>query len=372
VFGFAALTVWAVTMLPKVGFEYDFGALEPVYEEYVSLQRRARDVYSTRGHRNAAYILVDHPADATEVAAILRERAACDTLTPTIRSVETLQDRFPLQPADQAAKLARIAGIRDRLEDPFLASSDSDYLDLLVRGAATAAPIAVEQVPYFIKRPFTSKHGDLGALVIVYPMGSLADGRRALQFAEDVGTVQTASGRLYYAGSTSIVLTDMLRLMQDESPMMIGLTVLLIVLFKMIILRRKQWILLALAPLAASFVWMFGLMALFDFRLNFYNLVVLPTVLGIGDDSGIHIVHRYQEEGRGSIRQVLHSTGEHITMSALTTIIGFGGLLFSMHPGMRSLGTLAVLGISMTLIAALGFLPALLTWQEGKGKLRND
>ncbi|MEZ4703581.1 MAG: MMPL family transporter, partial [Rhodothermales bacterium] len=321
-------------------------------------------VYSTRGQRNAAYVMVDHPNEALAVAGVLRERAAADTVSPTIRSVETLQDRFPMQPATQAAKLARIAHIRNLLGDPFLASSDSDYLALLVDAAGTTAPIRDDEIPDFIRRPFTSKQGELGTLVIVYPIGSLADGRRSMQFADDVGVVRTPDGRTYHAGSTSIVASDMLRLMQDESPVMIGLTVLLIVLFKIIILRRLRWVLLALVPLASSFMWMFGIMALFDFKLNFYNLVVLPTVLGIGDDSGIHIVHRYLEEGPGSIRRVLRSTGEHITMSAMTTIVGFGGLLFSMHPGMRSLGTLAVLGISMTLIAALAFLPALLTWME--------
>jgi predicted RND superfamily exporter protein len=92
--------------------------------------------------------------------------------------------------------------------------------------------------------------------------------------------------------------------------------------------------------------------------------VVLPTVLGIGDDSGIHIVHRYLEEGRGSIGRVLRSTGEHVTVSAVTTMIGFGGWLLSMHPGLRSIGELAVVGIGLTLVAALVLLPALLQWLE--------
>jgi predicted RND superfamily exporter protein len=143
-------------------------------------------------------------------------------------------------------------------------------------------------------------------------------------------------------------------------------TVSLIIVFKVLFLRKLRWVLLALLPLSASFVWMFGLMVLFGWKLNFYNLVVLPTVLGIGDDSGIHIVHRYLEEGRGSIVTVLRSTGEHISASAATTIIGFGGLLYSSYPGMQSIGQLAVLGIAMTLVAALVLLPAIVQWMEDR------
>jgi hypothetical protein len=45
-------------------------------------------------------------------------------------------------------------------------------------------------------------------------------------------------------------------------------------------------------------------------------------------------------------------------------MIGFGGWLLSMHPGLHSIGQLAVVGIGLTLVAALVFLPALLQWDE--------
>ena len=102
------------------------------------------------------------------------------------------------------------------------------------------------------------------------------------------------------------------------------------------------------------------MMEVFDIKLNFYNLIVLPAVLGIGNDAGVHIVHRFREEGFGSIMSVLRSTGEHVTMGSLTTMIGFARLLLSFHPGLNTIGQLAVAGIGATLISALLFLPALL------------
>ena len=47
-------------------------------------------------------------------------------------------------------------------------------------------------------------------------------------------------------------------------------------------------------------------------------------------------------------------------MGALTNLIGFGGLLLSSHPGLRSIGLLAVVGIGATMAATLVFFPALL------------
>jgi len=350
--------------LPNLKFEYDFSELEPEYEEYVKLNREMNKVYSDRGTRNAAYIIVDHPEEAVAVANQLRERMAMDTASPTIRSVETFQDRFPQNDEATKAKLERIEEIRELLRDPFIKNSEDTQIQRLKDAASTQTRIPIEQVPDFIKDPFTSKTGEVGNLVIIHPSVGLSDGRNSMLFADDVGEVTLDNGKTFYAGSTSIVASDMLRLMIEETPIMVVLTIIFIIIFKLIVLRGFKWMALALLPLTASFLWMFGLMELFGWKLNFYNLVVLPTVLGIGDDSGIHIVHRYLEEGKGSIGRVLRSTGEHITMSAFTTMFGFGGLLFSIHPGMRSIGEIAVLGIALTLFAALLLLPALLKVME--------
>ena len=365
--GAVGLALWGL----PVEFQYDFGELEPRYERYQQIQDKWRQVYSDRRSRTAAYVVVDRPEEARAVAAALRAHAAQDTLSPTIDGVEVLQDRFPMDTTAQQAKLRQLEEVRALLDDKFLKASDDVNLERLRRAVQTRAPVTLDQVPDFLKRPFTTKTGEIGNLVIIYPSVGLADGRNSMKFADDVGTIRTADGEVYHAASTSIVASDMLRLMLREAPWMVALTLLLIVVFKLIILRRVKWVLLALLPLASSFLWLFGLMELFGWQLNFYNLVVLPTVLGIGDDSGIHIVHRYLEEGRGSIGRVLRSTGEHVAVSAFTTMIGFGGWLLSMHPGLHSIGQLAVVGIGLTLLAALVFLPALLQWgeerREGQG-----
>jgi len=113
----------ALVALPRVAFEYDYGSLEPSYEAYDALNSVPRRVYNDRRTRNAAYILVDDPAEAPAVVATLRAHAARDTLTPTIRAVESLHDRFPMTPEAQHDKLHRIAAIRTLLDDPFTAAS---------------------------------------------------------------------------------------------------------------------------------------------------------------------------------------------------------------------------------------------------------
>jgi predicted RND superfamily exporter protein len=344
-------------------FQYDFGDLEPDFPQYEKFNRLQSQV-STSDKRNPAYILADNQQQVIEIMDTLRHRMQTDTTSPTILDVEALPERFP--PSDTAAqsKLAEISEVRELLNDPFLREQDDPQLDKLRRAAQTQSRLSVNQIPDYFKSQFVSKDGDIGNFVIVYPSVGLADGRQSIAFKNDVGKVELDSGETFYAASTSIIAAEMLELMRSESPWMVGATFLMVFILMLVSFRSLRWAIVAMLPLLVGLLWLFGIMMLTGMMFNFYNLVVLPAILGIGEDNGVHLAHRYREEGRNSMWDVLSSTGQHVTIGSFTTMLGFSGLLFTNHPGLQSLGTMAVIGIGMTLVAGLTFLPALIQWLE--------
>jgi predicted RND superfamily exporter protein len=369
VVGGLVAVIASFVLLPRVEFHYDFGELEPEYTEY-----EQRDQYVDRastggdGRRNPAYIVADSQEAVPRIVEAVREKMRADTTSPTILAVESLQERFPLSDTAQSAKLQRIAEIRETAtENRYLRDERSDALERLRRAAQTRAPIALDQVPKSLRKQFTTKEGELGTFVMIYPSVGLSDGRKSIAFAKDVGTITTNRGETYHAGSTSIVAADMLLIMQREAPWMIAATFVIVAALMLLTFQSLRWAALALVPLVVGLLWMLLAMEVFGLMVNFYNMVVFPAILGIGNDAGVHMVHRYREEGPRSLWTVLRSTGEHVTVGVVTTMIGFGGLLLSFHPGLNSMGTLAVLGLGTTLLAAIFFLPALLQWGEDRG-----
>lgn len=356
----------AVVMLPRVSFEYRFGELEPRYEDYESRNAIVKRVYDNKRRRNPAYVVVDTAEEIPPITAALNAKIESDTLSPTIGRVESIQDRFPMNIEAQNTRLQRLKVIRVKLADPFLETDDSPDMERLRRAASTERVLAFEEVPQFLRKQFTSKTGELGNFVIIYPSVGLSDGRASMSFSDDVGTIVTEAGKVYHAGSTSLVAADMLKLMQREAPWMILATFMIVLVLMYVNFSTLRWTFLAVLPLVVGVLWMLLIMVVLGAKLNFYNLIVLPAVLGIGNDAGVHLVHRYREEGRGSIMRVLRSTGEHVAMGSLTTMVGFAGLLLSFHPGLESIGLLAVLGIGSTLVASLLFLPALIQWLENR------
>jgi len=353
----------------NLSFQYDFGELEPSFPDYEEFRSFAGQV-DDNSKRNPAYIIAENNEQVEEITSILKERMRSDTTSPTIQSVETLQERYPTHADDEQEKLQRIAEIRQLLQDPFLVNQDDEELEKLRMAAQTTEPIALEQIPNYLKSRFITKNGEVGRFVIIYPSVGLGDGKKSIAFKNDVAVVQLDSGEEFYAASTSIVAASMLDLMRTESPYMVGATFIFIYFFMLFSFRSFRWSIMAMLPLLVGLLWLFGIMMIFGLQFNFYNLVVLPAILGIGEDSGVHLAHRYREEGKNSMWQVLSSTGQHITMGSITTMLGFAGLLFTNHPGLQSIGVMAVFGIGMTLLTSVTFLPALIQILEDKDWIR--
>ncbi|MFH1609521.1 MAG: MMPL family transporter [Candidatus Bipolaricaulota bacterium] len=130
---------------------------------------------------------------------------------------------------------------------------------------------------------------------------------------------------------------------------------------------------LALAPLGMGYVWMLAGMNLLGIQFNFTNIVISPLLIGIGVDSAVVLLHRVAEErvaGGDAVVRGAATTAIPIAFSSLTTMAAFGALLAAHTPGLRLLGTSALLGLGFTLLWSLTFLPAAIALLVEKTKPR--
>ena len=109
---------------------------------------------------------------------------------------------------------------------------------------------------------------------------------------------------------------------------------------------------------------MIGLLSLLEIKVNFFNMVVFPVIIGYGINNSIFIFHRFLESGSLS-RSVFH-TGSAVVASSLTTLAGWGALSAATHPGIQSIGFVACIGLSIMLVISITLLPAVLASMSGK------
>lgn len=140
-----------------------------------------------------------------------------------------------------------------------------------------------------------------------------------------------------------------------------------IAIFLWLLVRRARSVLLILFPLILAAVLTAATGVLLGIPFNYANVIVLPLLIGIGVDSGIHLVMRQRQIKAG---EDVHgtSTPRAILFSALTTVASFGSLMLSPHRGTASMGELLSIAIAFTLICTLIVLPAAFQYGEDRAQ----
>ncbi len=366
--GALILTVYLGIHLRDIDFEYDFTNLRSNLPASVKVKQKMATI-PKYGSESQSYgiVLADSKAELDEIVAALEKKIAEDDPTPTIDKVKTLWTEL----RGQDEKLDIIGEIRELTNGEgakLIRGTQKAQLDSL-RDLLDVKRLSVEDLPENLLRKFETIDGSQAYFAQILPSVQLRDGKNAIAFAEDSHEIHTASGKVFYSSSSNIIFADMLRLMLRDSPRAVSLTVVVVLLIVLADFRSLRSALLVIFPLACGTVWMCGSLYLQDLKLNFYNMVALPTIIGMGIDNGVHLYHRYREEGPGSMPVVIRSTGGAMFISMLTTMVGFFGLMMATHPGLNSIGRLALIGLLACFVAAVLVLPAILEVLEG-GRMR--
>jgi predicted RND superfamily exporter protein len=141
-----------------------------------------------------------------------------------------------------------------------------------------------------------------------------------------------------------------------------GFACLAIIAIVMVGLRSVSGAMVVISTLLFGATVTGAILVLLDIPFNFANVIALPLLLGMGVDNGIHLLRRLRSSRDQSMIAAMHSsTPRAMVFSALTTIVSFGNLSFSAHPGTASLGLVLVIGIIIMLLFTLYLVPALHT-----------
>ncbi|HWP67079.1 MAG TPA: MMPL family transporter [Candidatus Limnocylindria bacterium] len=131
----------------------------------------------------------------------------------------------------------------------------------------------------------------------------------------------------------------------------------------LVVLWRSAWdAMLAFFPLFLAAALTCASLVVLGQSFNFANVIVLPMLIGMSVDSGVHLVHRHRVDDRTPVLGT--STGRAVFYSALTTFLAFGSLGFAPHRGMAAIGQLLAIGVALVLVCYVVVLPAVLEWDD--------
>ena len=150
------------------------------------------------------------------------------------------------------------------------------------------------------------------------------------------------------------------------------LTLAIVFLLLWIDFKKPGYALMAMIPLALGVFWMVGLMNVTGIALTIMSVMGLPLIIGIGIDDGVHIMHRWQNEGNGRIYTVFSSTGKAILLTSLTTMLAFGSMVFSAFPAWGQFGGSLFYGVGACFLTTIVILSGILGWIDRKNNKKNQ
>ena len=355
----AVITGYSLYHLGALEFEYDFSKLKPAPPPNINKGSLPK---SLKEGRSPAIVLTESYDEAMEVVRTVERIKAAHGDSSTVLSVKSVYSALPQA---QDAKLALIADIRALLdrEEGLFSESERAKLDSL-RPYLDVEKLTLYDLPADLTNEFKDQDGNILNFVAINAAVELRDGKDAIRFAEEISRIETPTGKTYIASSSHIIVAEMLKVMLEDSSLAVILTLAVVAVVLLIDLRSLVNTLLVLTPLLNALMWVVGFMYAFDIKLNLYNMVAFPTIIGMGIDNSVHIFHRYQEVGRGSLRLVLRTTGVALLATSLTTMVGFSGLVPAIHPALSSIGVLSLVGLGSCFITSVTLLPALLQIRE--------
>lgn len=311
-------------------------------------------------------------AAVAERTSILTSEAAAILGTYEPERLATMRDRlaavssiYSFIPPQQDLKLQVIRDIERRLAEKrgLLSEATRAELDEWSRQLEVRAPITPDDLPPWVRAPFEDPEGRLGNFVVVYTRGSKADIDNARRIYQAFGTLHAARGSVEVAADF-FVLPEIFDAILADGPVVFSLALAIMLGTAWVLVGRLGSAIAVAATVLVALLWLAGLMVGLGWKLHFFNIIVLPLLLGMGQDDALHIVERHREEGSARISLVLRETGGAITVTTVTTVWGFAGILFANHRGLESMARVAVIGMSLALAASVVVLPVLLVAGE--------
>ncbi len=218
---------------------------------------------------------------------------------------------------------------------------------------ANPEPITLQDLPKGIKSQYVGKSGQ-NFLVSIFPKQNVWEIDYLKRFSNELASIDPRATGL------PPIFNTLMDEIGEDGKRATELAIFVIFLVLLIDFRSFKKAIMAMIPLVVGVVWMVGVMEITGLQITLLNIMAIPMIIGIGIDDGVHIIHRYQIEGRNAHKPVFASTGRAVLLTSVTTMLGFGSLWFATYRGLGSMGIALFIGVGMCFLATVIVIPVLI------------
>lgn len=142
----------------------------------------------------------------------------------------------------------------------------------------------------------------------------------------------------------SYLTANLITLLQEDFSKLINISLLIVFIVILLCYGRIELTLMVFIPILLSWLWVLGLMGWLGLTFNIVNIIICTFIFGLGIDYSIFVMRGLSQQYAYGVDNLL-SYKKSIILSIVTTLLGIGVLAFAQHPALRSIASLAIIGI---------------------------
>lgn len=175
---------------------------------------------------------------------------------------------------------------------------------------------------------------------------------------EDKVYVDLTQNHYLVAFDKKFMTNHFVEIIKTNFNIILAISSLLVLIMLIISYGRLELALITYIPMVLSWLCILGMMGAFGIKFNIINIIISTFIFGLGDDYSIFITDGLLTEYKtGQKNLTSYKTG--IFISAITTMIGIGVLVFASHPALKSIGLITIIGMFCVLIISNTIQPLL-------------
>lgn len=325
--------------LPQVDHVLALGSFVPEdQEDKLTLIGDTAEIFSS----TLTAAATPSPLSDAEIIAYLRE---------TTDKLNTVQNPIPAV-IRLAKALSAVVESNDRL---LLERLHRDLVTVMqakletIKQALSAEDVSIDTITADLRRDWITPDGQY--LVQVYPKDNPRNHKTLIAFTDAVRQIAPD------ATGTPISIQESAHTITAAFIEAGFYALLTIAVLAFIALRRVRDVVILLAPLLLAGILTMATIVLIGLPLNFANIIAIPLLLSLGVSYAIYFVS-YARTGQEKPLQ--SSMARAVLFSAVTSLVAFGSLALSSHPGTSSMGKLLTIALLYSLTCTFFLLPALL------------
>lgn len=161
-----------------------------------------------------------------------------------------------------------------------------------------------------------------------------------------------------YLSDKQLITAQFVQFIKEDFYTILALTSFIVFFTILLTYGRIEIALISFIPMVITWICILGLMALLHIEFNIINIIISTLIFGLGDDYSIFITDGLLEKYKFDTNKIA-SIKTSILLSAITTVVGLGILIFAKHPALRSIALVSVIGIFSILFVSQTIQPLL-------------